>query len=76
MSYETRAQLVARLVKIDAALDAARNGSYTIGGRSSQRGSIIESLRKEREECVEKIESYDRFSTGGFANKVKFERPA
>ena len=74
MPYETRAQLIARLAKVDAALDAARVGDFNVADRGMRKSGVIESLHKEREEILRKLDRTD--GAGGFTNKVQFGRPA
>ena len=74
MPYETRAQLVARLAKVDTALDKARTAdSYNISDFGLKRN--IKALQEERKEIISQIDAIDSASTGGIFNKVKFERP-
>ncbi len=76
MPYKTRAQLVAELTALEAKIAAAENGDYNIADRGVRRSSALADMYKRRDELEAKIESYDRYSSGGFANKVKFARPA
>lgn len=76
MPYDTRAELVARLISIRTAIAKARTAeSYGIGGDRSLKRPALKSLLEEEAMVEAKIEAMDAVSTGGIFNKVRFKRP-
>lgn len=74
MPYYTRAQCVTKIAELQTKLDAAMSAeSYGIGERNLRRNTAA--IQREMEKWESRLEMIDRYSDG-FANKVKFVRPA
>ena len=76
MPYDSKATLEARLTDIRTAISQARTAtSYSTAGGNSLTRATLQQLLDEEKMVLGMIEAIDRRSDG-FANKIKFARPA
>lgn len=74
MSYENRTALIARLVKVDTALDRVRTSQEWHDGRVSITRGPYSELMRERKEIIKQIDLIDARG-GSIFNQVKFVKP-